>query len=333
MIKLLIGGSPCTYWSIAKNDGRETEAKGMGWELFKNYLVAKEKFKPDFFLYENNKSAAEAIKQEIRKELKVGVSDARYDEFDSALVSAQNRQRFYVHNCGDVEPPQDRKILLDNILEQDGAFENVGECKTIQRAIPKLVEKYGYLPEKFNAYNLAEIKDKSPTLSTGSMVTSSCATTIFVPSENPTYEVKDGLITINGKQYPTKLADGNYIIRQLTVAEGCRLQTMPDDYCRAVSNAQARKGIGQGWTAEMIIHILWNALKGVPKDEEIVVVSMYDCIGTGRYCLDKMGFTNVKYYAYEIDKFAKQIAMSNYPDIVQCGDAFGWRHPDWTIGY
>ena len=46
---ILIGGSPCTYWSIAQTNGRETKAEGMGWELFKNYLIAKEKFKPDFF--------------------------------------------------------------------------------------------------------------------------------------------------------------------------------------------------------------------------------------------------------------------------------------------
>ena len=57
MIKLLIGGSPCTFWSIAQKNNRETEAEGLGWELFKNYLIAKEKFQPDFFLYENNKSA------------------------------------------------------------------------------------------------------------------------------------------------------------------------------------------------------------------------------------------------------------------------------------
>ena len=71
MIKLLIGGSPCTYWSIAQKNNRETEPSGMGWELFENYLIAKEKFKPDFFLYENNKSAAQAIKDEIKKRLEV----------------------------------------------------------------------------------------------------------------------------------------------------------------------------------------------------------------------------------------------------------------------
>lgn len=151
--------------------------------------------------------------------------------------------------------------------------------------------------------------------------------------QKPIYEVKDGLITIKGKQYPIKLADGYYIIRKLTPIECERLQTLPDGYTRAVSNAQRYKGLGNGWTAEVIIHILNGALKDVPRDEEIVVLSMYDGIGTGRYCLDKMGFTNVRYYAYEIDKYAKQVAMSNYPDIIQCGDAFDLRHPDWTIGY
>ena len=71
MIKLLIGGSPCTKWSIAQKKDRETTAEGEGWELFLNYKIAKEKFKPDFFLYENNKSAAQAIKDQISMELGV----------------------------------------------------------------------------------------------------------------------------------------------------------------------------------------------------------------------------------------------------------------------
>lgn len=70
----------------------------------------------------------------------------------------------------------------------------------------------------------------------------------------------------------------------------------------------------------------------MPRDEEIVVLSMYDGIGTGRYCLDKMGFTNVTYYAYEIDKPAMAVALSNYPDIIQLGDAFDLRRDDWELG-
>lgn len=67
MIKLLIGGSPCTHWSIAQTKNRETEPSGIGWELFENYLIALEKFKPDYFLYENNKSMSATIREEITK--------------------------------------------------------------------------------------------------------------------------------------------------------------------------------------------------------------------------------------------------------------------------
>ena len=324
-IKLLIGGSPCTFWSIAQKNNRETTAEGLGWELFKNYLIAKEKFKPDYFLYENNKSAAQAIKDQIKKELNVWDGSllmedtgVRYIEINSALVSAQNRQRFYVHNCGDVEQPGDRKILLRDILEttaepinicQDGKSHTI-KAQYFKNGIANFITNGGYA-----ATGVAEPIRISP----------------YGNTNNPIYEGKDGKITIKGKQYPIKLTDGHYIIRKLTVTECARLQTMPDDYCRAVSDTQAYKGLGNGWTAEVIIHILSNVLKNVPKDEEIIVLSMYDGIGTGRYCLDKMGFTNVKYFAYEIDKYAKKIALSNYPDIIQMGDAFQLRNLDWAL--
>lgn len=71
--------------------------------------------------------------------------------------------------------------------------------------------------------------------------------------------------------------------------------------------------------------------RGVPKDEEIVVLSMYDGIGTGRYCFEKLGFKNIRYYAYEIEKPAMEIAGSNFPDIVQCGDAFQVRESGWAL--
>lgn len=72
MIKFLIGGSPCTHWSIAQSKDRETRPEGIGWELFKNYLIAKEKFRPDFF---------------------------------------------FAHNIPGVKQPEDRQIMLADILE------------------------------------------------------------------------------------------------------------------------------------------------------------------------------------------------------------------------
>lgn len=467
MIKILIGGSPCTYWSVAQKKNREVEAKGLGWELFKNYLIAKEKFKPDFFLYENNKSAAQAIKDQISQELGVELM-----HINSALVSAQNRQRFYAFNWS-VEQPEDRGILLRDILEStaiqtekgyelakvsdtplcvnpmesgksrtvdahmgklegnliprinhpnpakqqydciaeavgvgyrnrredDGKlyrrFETSGEPKanaltTVQTdsmvAEPiriGTIENNAQTPEHDSQqYRVYSPEGKSVTLcGNGEGVgakTGLYATPIedvvvepFNPTEGgkshtltasygkiseqpgsqfgaekhrqrviqtwngeekPIYEVKDGEIELKGKKYPIKIPDGLYIIRKLTPVECERLQTLPDGYTAAVSNTQRYKGLGNGWTAEVIIHILNGALKDVPRDEEIVVLSMYDGIGTGRYCLEKMGFTNVTYYAYEIDEPAMKVALSNYPDIIEMGDAFALRDDSWELG-
>ena len=445
MIKLLLGGSPCTYWSIAQKSNRETEASGMGWELFKNYLIAKEKFKPDYFFYENNVSAAKPIKDEIKKQLGVWdgtflmpYTDMRYIEINSALVSAQNRERFYVHNCGEVGQPKDKGILLKDVLEKRKfvVSDNVADCKTVQNALPKLVEKYGYIPKMFNVYNLQEITDKSSTLSTGSMVTSSCATLITEPvclqeqlhgrkanvdgtydrryeartdgktgTLTPTmrqnavavplnitadgkaqclrasyykdgirnlvandidkrtcvaehigyaeptefdgdgkpkkaycyadgkihtvYEVKDGKITIKGKEYPIKLLDGFYIIRKLTVTECRRLQTIPDWYKMPCSDTQNYKMLGNGWTVEVIKHILSH----IPNitQEPIEVLSMYDGISCGQIALKELGANVIKYYATEIDKYAIQTTQTNFPDTIQLGDAFQVRDENWRL--
>ena len=110
-MKLLIGGSPCTHWSIARK-GRETQPSGIGWELFKNYLMARDKFRPEYFLYENNKSMAGPIREQITAEL--GVEPIL---INSARVSAQSRQRLYWTNIPGVEQPEDRGIVLRDILE------------------------------------------------------------------------------------------------------------------------------------------------------------------------------------------------------------------------
>lgn len=292
MVKLLLGGSPCTHWSIAQTKNRETQPAGLGWELFENYLIAKEKFKPDFFLYENNVSASRTIKNEIKKCFGVGKTDARYIEINSALVSAQNRRRFYVHNCGDVGQPEDRKIIFWRDVKET----NYEKCKPY---------KVNRTPSRENMWKNGHAKNTN----------SGCINITYAKKSNT-------LTTKQDRQNNAGLIKFEDFCRFLTVEECCRLQTLPDDYCRTVSKTQAYKGLGNGWTAEVIIHILNGALKDVPQDEKIVVLSMYDGIGTGRYCLDKMGFKYVKYYAYEIDKYAIQIALSNYPDIIELGDAY-----------
>ena len=116
-MKLLIGGSPCTHWSIAQTKHRETEPSGIGWELFQNFLIAREKYRPDYFLYENNKSMAPAIRAQITREL--GVEPIL---INSALLSAQSRQRLYWTNIPGVEQPEDRGLLLRDVLDGGDVF-------------------------------------------------------------------------------------------------------------------------------------------------------------------------------------------------------------------
>lgn len=121
-IDYLIGGSPCTYWSIAQSpDKRETTASGIGWELFSQYVRALHEAKPRYFIYENNKSMAKAIYNSISETF--GFEPIM---INSALVSAQNRQRLYwvgkrnadgTYSKVDVQQPEDRGILLKDVLD------------------------------------------------------------------------------------------------------------------------------------------------------------------------------------------------------------------------
>ena len=409
-LRLLIGGSPCTHWSIAQKNNRETKPEGLGWELFENYLIAKEKFKPDFFLYENNKSAAQPIKDQISTELGV---DLQY--INSALVSAQNRQRFYAHNIPGVEQPEDRGILLKDIIESGivwkeksytldanywktagrdfnrqsgrrkcvaetiriGTIENESKNKSFDSQAYRVYSPEGksvticsqgggvgaktglyateikMLTDKEIEYMLRETHDGRNHFdfkhhSSTSDEKSSCIVGNFykgVPynvlcelidsdgnitiDDKFIYSVRDGFITYKGQKFHIPLPDGYYIIRKLLPVECERLQTLPDDYtlCKGVSNTQRYKMIGNGWTAEVIIYILSHI--EIPKDYPIEVLSMYDGIATGRYCLGKLGYRNITYKAYEIDEYAKKVAMKNYPDIIQCGDAYRVREENW----
>ena len=438
-MKLQIGGSPCTKWSIAQTKNRETEPEGIGWELFENYLIALEKFKPDFFLYENNKSMAPAIRAQITREL--GVEPIL---INSGLVSAQNRQRLYWTNIPGVEQPEDLGILLRDILESGLPLKEKGYTLKANYANAGAVN--GVCGKHFPApmaaepvrigtiesdaknadfdsqqYRVYSPDGKSVTLCgqgggvgaktglyatpvrVGDMPNASgevsgsqsgriysvdgkgvplqarpngggadgAATGLYaVPAgmawrgrgesssyemrddqkansvtaaghqsrlvieaadgkTYPVYEVQDGQITIKGKQYPIKLADGFYIIRKLTVTECKRLQTVPEEYIFPVSDTQAYKMLGNGWTVDVIAHIL-HYTPGIT-EEPLEVLSMYDGMSCGHLALDKLGAHIAHYYATEIDKYAVQTTQHNFPDTIQLGDAFQVRDDGWSL--
>lgn len=380
-MKALIGGSPCTRWSIAQTKNRETEASGIGWEIFLNYRIARDKYQPDYFLYENNKSMSPAIRAQITAEL--GVEPVL---INSALVSAQNRQRLYwvgkrepdgTYSQVAVEQPEDRGILLRDILETStskkgyaldpthaevlnmnpsghGMNGAVIHCDGKSRTLttnkgegPKIItpirigtiENDAKNPDHDSQqYRVYSPDGKSVTLcgNGGGLgaKTGLYATPVGGPDGKawPVYEVRDGFITIKGKRYPIKLRDGFYIIRKLTVRECMRLQTVPEEYVFPVSNSQAYKMLGNGWTVDVIAHIM-SHFEGLTK-EPVEVLSMYDGMSCGHIALDNLGVQPwlLRYYATEIDKYAIQTTQHNYPETIQLGDAFQVRNDDWRLG-
>ncbi|MBR5808850.1 MAG: DNA (cytosine-5-)-methyltransferase [Clostridia bacterium] len=291
----LIGGSPCTYWSIAQKNNRETEASGMGWELFSQYVRALKEAKPKYFLYENNKSMSKAIRESI--------SEAFGFEpicINSALLSAQNRQRLYwvgkrnedgTYSKAEIEQPEDRGILLKDILESGVVDRDKAHVLKHQAGNARDYFKKHHTQIKFEPVAINTTDDgKSQTVKAQYVKTSvaniCCYSSTYgasgvaepigfaIPCEwnengkpikaisyadgkiYQVYEVKDGLGTIKGKEYPIKLADGFYIIRKLTVRECMRLQTVPEWYECPVSDTQAYKMLGNGFTVAVIEHLL-----------------------------------------------------------------------------
>lgn len=412
-VDLLCGGSPCTHWSIAQKNNRETEAKGIGWNLFCQYVRALREAKPKYFLYENNKSMSGAIRESISNTF--GFEPIC---INSALVSAQNRQRLYwvgkrnadgSYSKIEVEQPTDRGILLRDIIDSGTVDKDKAYCLKHQSGNardyikkhhtqvafePVCAAQRGRYTENGNIEQFYEVRDsgktnavttvqkdnnvvepvimnvphgfnnggvktkKSPCITAngswqhnnfisepvnctadgkshtikaqyyknsnanfvtnGGFAASGVAEPIRVgslPRPNgelsksqafrvygidgksvnltsngggagaktglyaipiefdadgkPTkaiscadgkgykvYEVIDGLITFKEKQYPIKLKDGFYIIRKLTVKECMRLQTVPDWYEFPVSDTQAYKMLGNGWTVDVIAHLI-----------------------------------------------------------------------------
>lgn len=299
MIKLLIGGSPCTHWSIAQTKNRETEPSGIGWDLFENYIIALEKFNPDYFLYENNKSMSTAIRAEISKRFGFGPVC-----INSALVSAQNRQRLYW--CGKRNPdgtyskveivqPEDNGILLRDILEQAST-------------VP---DRFWYsCPWHFTGLEVGDIVHLD-------INGNEQLKRVYSPDyKSPT------LTTCGGGNTEAKVFQGGRP-RKLTPKEYARLQTVPDWYVFPVSNSQIYKMTGNGWTVDVIVHLM-SHFDGITT-EPLDVLSMYDGMACGHIALDKLGGHIERYRATEIDKYAIKTACHNFPDIEQLGDAFQVR--------
>ena len=332
---LVMGGSPCTFWSIAKNN-RDVDKSGMGWALFMRFVEAVRQIKPRFFLYENVASMPANIRAYITEEL-----SCEPVLINSALVSAQHRKRLYWTNITGITQPEDKGILLKDILETGMAAREksycIDACYYKGGSKSRLDNQSG---KRQMVYEPVALADKSQTILSSmhkenalSMVKRGktglfCAHEVTGGDEvgaalrtrsddNGTFkrlEIRnDGklntltttltdsvvcspvrvgsfgmggqgnrIYSVHGKTvslmangggrggkvglYKIDLPDGDYIVRKLTTIEAERCQTLPDNYTALgiddtgktvnISNTQRYKCVGNGWTVDVIAHIL-----------------------------------------------------------------------------
>lgn len=315
-IDLVMGGSPCQDLSVAKQDRKGLDGERSG--LFWCYVEVLKRAKPKYFLLENVASMRDSDRDIISNVL--GVNPIM---INSALVSAQQRKRYYWTNIWTPQP-NDRHIYLRDILEsgvptrekartvlsstgrttereffrkhQGNMVAEVYPCairtypRTKQGGVARVqrpeirhdnkancltsVDKDSrimyQIPRGKNAGGLH--KDKSPTMTANSWQYNNLL--IDKPERvgdigsnaqaHRVYSVrgKSVALSANGGQggktglYKIDLPDGDYTIRKLTPLECERLQTVPEGYTEGVSNTQRYKMLGNGWTVDVIAHIL-----------------------------------------------------------------------------
>lgn len=248
-IDLLIGGSPCTSFSSAKCHTaklkKETDInQGIGWKLFMEYVRAKKECNPTYFLYENNYRISKNIEQAISKEL--GVEPIL---LNSSLVSAQNRKRLYWTNIPNISLPKDKGILIKDIIVED-----VSLIKNFDDRIKNtMIKCSNYIKYDLGGKGHYSQQDRL----------------YYLEGKGP---------TVPRSRTETKI---NVYLGQEKYKKTCpieveRLQTLPDNYTKYGINKKGQvqeipktkrfEAVGNGWTVDIIAHILKNIKKEERKE-------------------------------------------------------------------
>jgi len=322
-----LAGSPCQGFSFA---GKQLAFDDPRSALFFEFIRLLKEIKPKYFLLENvnmKKEFLDVISEQVSScypELPFGIERIK---INSALVSAQNRVRWYWTNIPGVDQPEQRGIVLRDILEyqlEDNTNVIPNKSQTIksqyyksskanfersgtfhatgipQKSKEQYIETHNIpkhigTAEDINGHDILKRvyseDGKSPTVNTcgggnrepkvvvqsyrevrteeakrlrreSKKNTGKDHTPFRAKKIVPREDGKVGTVTpgLNNDHMIslTRDKDQDVYWRKLSPRECERLQTVPDDYTNSVSNTQRYKMLGNGWTIEVITHILKN---------------------------------------------------------------------------
>ena len=242
-IDLLIGGSPCQGFSAA--------GKGLAFDdprskLFFEYIRLLKECKPKYFLLENVRMKKEYL-DIITKYMEVEPI-----MINSALVSAQNRVRYYWTNIP-VEQPEDKHIYLKDILESGDVDRLKSYC----------IDANYFKGGKIGGTH--QSSKRNYTIRVGTIGNGGQGGRIYSPDGKSISLSENG----GGGGALYHIVTEGSVIRKLTPIECERLQNLSDDFTlvpwqnRMMSNTQRYKQCGNGWTVDVIAHIL----KGINQEQ------------------------------------------------------------------
>ena len=257
-IDLICAGFPCTSLSIAARQKESGLEKGQS-TLFYEALRVLNTVKPKYFLIENVASMKHSDRDKITEAL--GVEPIM---INSALVTAQSRKRYYWTNIPNVTQPEDRGILLKDVLDSGFTERHKSLCvtATYARVCPNdyflhanrqmIFTKPVFLGGIEGRDWAKDGKKLSRNYPQGSRVYSVEGKSVTLSANGGGKGAKTGL-------YEMKELIANElkpIVRRLSTLECERLQGLPEGYTKGVSETQRYRMIGNGFTVPVISHIL-----------------------------------------------------------------------------
>lgn len=242
-IDLIIGGSPCQGFS---NAGKGLNFDDPRSKLFFEFVDILKAVKPKHFLLENVKMKKEH--QDVISRY-LGVEPIA---INSELVSAQKRNRLYWTNIPGIEKPKDKNILLESILESGEVDRDKSYCIDANYFKGTNAKQYLCKSRRQLVWVIPEATKKGYVeVSNGD-----CIDLTFIKSKTRRGRLmleKSNCLTASKFNYCKVTNDW---FRILTPLECERLQTVPEGYTDCVSNTQRYKMLGNGWTVDVIAHIL-----------------------------------------------------------------------------
>ena len=239
-VDLVLAGSPCQGFSQA---GRGLNFEDPRSKLFFEFVEILNYHKPKYFLLENvmmKKEYQDVISKYLGVEPVV---------INSALVSAQNRKRLYWTNLP-ITQPENRGLVIYDILEDKGipVIKSHGEYQLRPEKAMCIDANYWKGPDNHGQRTIIlECEELGHAILNGHD---------FLKRVYSIWHKCPTLTAVCGGNQERKIAMDGIHWRKLTPIECERLQTVPDNYTEGVSNSQRYKMLGNGWTVDVIAHIL-----------------------------------------------------------------------------